>query len=466
MMRNPLKRRQFLAAAAATLVAPHARADLFEDAAGALGNQPEAIKLLAPDGCQTNIGPTIKAWKAMTGIGVEVDIVGVDEINNHMTVDHLAGRANYDVALPATFGLADLALAEVIQPLDGILDQVLPADHQPQSLYSHGDIYGGARYGFQTDGDAYLMFYRRDWLEDPVNQAAYQSRHGEELAMPTSWEQLDRQMSFFNEPSKGQYGGALFRNPGYLVWEFWSRMHAKGVLPFDDNLVPQLASDKAVEALTQMIAVTNCMHPDTRSAGLFENWELYASGTTYANIGWGGSQKYFNRPDSPIRGKLAHGLLPGGDVPNLSYFNWGWSYVVPANASSPQVAALFAAFAVSPDVSTGAVREVGGYFDPFQDSHYEDADIIEAYSPEFLKVHQQAMTNPLPDLYLPGHGSYFDKLGRRLNDAFEGLHEPKAILEDAVRDWELVTLDLDREEQTQRWAELRGTYPSVFTSPG
>ena len=29
--------------------------------------------------------------------------------------------------------------------------------------------------------------------------------------------------------------------------------------------------------------------------GLFENWERFSKGDIYCNIGWGGSQKYFNK---------------------------------------------------------------------------------------------------------------------------------------------------------------------------
>ena len=173
-------------------------------------------------------------------------------------------------------------------------------------------------------------------------------------------------------------------------------------MPFDDDFVPEIAQPGAVEALNEMINITPCMHPETGTAGLFRNWELFESGQTYCNIGWGGSQKYFNRDTSQVKNKLLHGLLPGGVVPSMSYFNWGWSYVVPSQSRFPEAAGLFAAFAASPGISTGAVRESGGYFDPFHASHYEDPQIVGTYSPEFLEVHKNAMKNPLPDLYLPG----------------------------------------------------------------
>ena len=428
----------------------------------AMAEEQNVLKLLIPDGSQDNLAPVIAMWEAQTGIQVAVDIAGVDEINDRMTVDHIAGRANYDLALPATFGIPDLAWSEVIRPLDGLAEETLQT--AGRGIYEQGDFVDGRRYGAQTDGDVYLMFYRRDWLEDADTRARYGDLHGQDLAIPATWAELDRQLRFFHAPEERRHGGLLFRHPGYMQWEFWSRMHANGVLPFDADLRPQLAEPGAIAALEEMIAASEYLHPGARAAALFDNWKLFAEGETYCNIGWGGSQKYFHKGGSAVRGKLAHGLLPGGIRPSVSYFNWGWSYVIPANSARPDLAARFAAFATGPEASTAAVREAGGYFDPFHASHYDDPIIRETYSDDFLAVHRRAFDDPLPDLYLPGHGSYFGKLSQRLNEAYTGEKTPKEALEHAARDWELISLDFGREAQAERWAAARQTYPAAFLS--
>ena len=75
-----------------------------------------------------------------------------------------------------------------------------------------------------------------------------------------------------------------------------------------------------------------------------------------------------------------------------------------------EIAYLFTLYAVSPALSTIAVRDPGGYFDPFRDEHYKDPDIIKLYSKEFLDVHEASMRGSIPDLYLKGQGEYFDVL--------------------------------------------------------
>lgn len=414
------------------------------------------LRVLSPVGSQTNLAPVVDAWHKATGIKVEIQEADVDDITNRITLDYLASRTQYDVALPATFGLADLAWSGVIQPFT----QFEP-EHTPQGLHDGGNIIGGERFGFQTDGDVYLMFFREDWLQNEQSQRAFEERFGEPLGVPKTWEQLDRMMAFFHMPDDGIYGGALFRTPSYLVWEYWSRLHAKGILPFDAELRCQLTTEPAIAALDEMVAASAWLHPDTTSAGLFQNWELYEKGQIFCNIGWGGSQKHFNHQGSKIRGKTLATLLPGGARPSASYFNWGWSYVLPTSSAQPELGYLFSKFATSPEISTLAVQQ-DGYFDPFQIEHYSDAQIADVYSEQFLDVHRTAMQAPIPNLYLPGHGNYFASLAQNLHDANTGRRTSADALRKTETDWDLISQEFGLAQQAARWREVVENYPPAF----
>ena len=67
---------------------------------------------------------------------------------------------------------------------------------------------------------------------------------------------------------------------------------------------------------------------------------------------------------------MAFGPMPGGMVKGqllkTPYFNWGWNYVVSTVSKQPEIAYLFTLYACSPVMSTHAVRDVDGYFDPFR----------------------------------------------------------------------------------------------------
>ncbi len=414
----------------------------------------QPLRGLIPNGSQPSLMVVAAEWTEATGQPVDLTIVSVDDINTRMTMDGLTQNLNFDFALPATYGIPDLITAGVVQPFDPVRDGLGMGAQKGGSLYSIGDFYDGQRYGFQTDGDVYLMFYRADMLDDPALGAEYSDRTGNALTLPGDWEALDQQMEFFHRPSIGRYGGALFRIPGYLGWEFFARLLSAQGKIFTDDLVPLFDNDVAEQALESMRRASDFLHPATATAGLFENWALYRHENIYANIGWGGSQKSFNQPSSAIRGKLRHATLPGLAAQGVAYFNWGWSYVIPVSANQPEMGYLFSRFAVSETMSTKAVRETAGYFDPFQSSHYDDPDIIDAYSKPFLDVHEAALRIGNRNLNIPGHSAYMASLNRNLSRAMDGNITARQALKIIVSEWELTTLEFGRDDQIKRWRDL------------
>ncbi|MEE9320177.1 MAG: extracellular solute-binding protein [Granulosicoccus sp.] len=426
------------------------------------------LRILMPQGSGDNLKPVIDAFQQATGISITMVQTPVDDINTQLTLDSLSEEGDYDIALPATFGLPDLVESNAIIPLTPYAEIYEPAGFRDNILYNIGDSFDGDLYGFQTDGDAYLMFYHRDLLENPEEQARYADEFGESLAVPLTWQQLDQQMAFFNRPESNLFGGLLFRNPGYLAWEWWVRFHAKGYWPLSETLEPQIASDAGVEALEEMIRATEHLSPGVGNLGLFENWERYSRGDIYCNIGWGGSQKFLNSNKSKMQGRMLYGPTPGGYVDGellvTPYFNWGWNYVVTTGSHEPELAYLFALFASSSKQSTSAVRQAGGYFDPIRLEHYNDPEIQRIYSREFLAVHEKSLKSAIPDLYLANQGQYFRTLNQWLDRALSGTVNPETALKRAAQQWRLITERSDTTLQQSRWINLRDKYPSEVSS--
>jgi len=424
----------------------------------------QPLRLLMPNGCGENLRPAVEAFRAATGVAVQITEVAVDDVNARLLLDAMSGQGEHDLALPATFALPDLVSVGAILPLGAFAARHEPTGYRDALLYGIGDRFDGELYGFQTDGDAYLMFYHKDYLDDPDERARYADRHGEALIVPRTWEQLDRQMAFFHRPEQGLAGGLLFRTPGYLAWEWWVRFHAKGVWPLSPSLAPQIAGEAGVTALEQMIRAGESLPSETRTLGLFDNWERYARGDVYCNIGWGGTQKFLNAPGSGMRGRMAHGPTPGGIVDGellrVPYFNWGWNYVVTAASTRAELAYLFALFASTAEISTASVSQAGGYFDPFRSEHYADPAIRELYSEPFLAIHRASLTGAIPDLYLANQGQYFSTLSEGLARALAGKMDPEQALMGVARHWELISAQSDRPLQRKRWAALRMKYPA------
>lgn len=427
-----------------------------------LENKPHTLKCLIPKGCEENLRPVNTILKSHTGIELQLDTVPVDDINTRLMLTNASSSDRYDLALPATFGIPDLASNGFIQPLDNFAKASEPKGFQKDMLYTLGDSFNGKLYGYQTDGDAYLMFFNQTWLESKDFQQRYSDQTGQQLKIPETWEELDTQMRFFHNPKQGRYGGSLFRTPEYLAWEWWVRFHAKGMLPLADDLTPQINNDAGVHALEELISASAYLSPGSHTNGLFDNWREYSQGNSYCNIGWGGTQKYLNSRQSNIRGKLAYSPLPGGIIQGMlvriPYFNWGWNYTVPTAAQQPEAAYLCALLATTPYVSTLAVRE-DGYFDPFRASHYEDTIIQKAYSSNFLSAHFQSMQDSIPDFYLLGQSKYMNALKLYLGRALDKKISPQQALQAVSDTWKGLHQRYGRELQAEHWQRIKLRYP-------
>lgn len=421
------------------------------------------LAILQPVGSLGNVKPVGDRFTKDTGIAVTYIESALDEINTRMMVDALSGQSSFDLALPATFGLPDLVESGALHDLDEFAAKYEPENFQSDALFSIGDYYKDRLYGYQTDGDTYLMFYNRDWLNDPEERKKFADTHGYELAVPQTWAELDAMMAFFQRPDDDKFGGALFRTQDYIAWEWWIRFHAKGFWPFDNELEPQINNAAGVAALEELIEATNYLYPQARSNGLFENWEAFSKGNIFCNIGWGGTQKYLNGPKSDIKGRLAFGPTPGGMVNGqllqTPYFNWGWNYTVSRTSAEPEIAYLFALYACSPAMSTVAVRDAGGYFDPFREEHYDDPQIVETYSQEFLDAHKASMRDSIPDLYLRGQGEYFDALRENIVAAQSGEMTAQKALDTTAKQWRHTSRRMGWDNQKDQWAFLRDRYP-------
>lgn len=420
------------------------------------------LQLLVPEGAAANVTVATEAFQALSGVECLITQVAPDDINVELILKGNRGQGGVDVALAASYGLSDLAVAGAIEPLDDYAQRHEPSGFFDDHLYRKGDFHQGRLFGYQTDGDAYLMFYNKSMLESSVERAAYESFTGKPLQVANTWEDLDSMMAFFHRPEEKRYGGNLFRSSTYLVWEWWARFHAKGYFPVADDMTPNINNAAGVIALEELIAAGGHQSPGAHTDSIFESWKEFSGGEIFCTLGWGGTQKYLSK-DPRMRDKLIHAPLPGpsinGHGSGLGYFNWGWNYTVSAHSEHKQLAYLLALFCVSPIISTRAVREADGYFDPFRRAHYRDDDIERAYGSSFLKAHENSMRNSIPDFYLGGQGRYLDALRQQIMAVSNGEYGAQQGLDNCARQWRQVTRRLGVNSQRTQWLQLKDTYP-------
>ncbi|GJL99199.1 MAG: hypothetical protein DHS20C07_08790 [Methyloligella sp.] len=412
------------------------------------------LKLLYPQGSIGNIKPVATLFTKLTGVKISFIKTTVDDINTKIFIDTAGQKSSFDIALPATFGIPDLAEAGALADQSSYAEKYEKhIDYKP-SLYSLGDRYKRAFYGYQTDGDAYLTFFHKDCMENPDEQKRFADKHGHELTLPQTWKELDQLMEFFHRPDEEKFGGCLFRTPGYMVWEWWIRFHAKNYFPVQDDMTPNINNQAGVEALEDLLRATQFQHPSALTNGIFENWREYAKGHCAVNIGWGGTQKYLNSKTSKMKGRMLF-----APTPQISYFNWGWNYVTSKLSVHKEIAYLFSLYATIAMPSKIAVQNQTGFFDPFREGHYTDPKIEQSYSKEFLVAHKQAMKTAIPDFYLKGQGKYIQTLRENITSAAEKEISPQEALSFTAKQWEMITEEEGREGQIEQWLFLKKQYP-------
>ena len=422
------------------------------------------LVITIPAGSETNVKAIAELFTSLSGVKVRLNIKPVDVIDDYLLLATQGGSYTGDLALPATFALPDLIKTQSILDLTALQRKYSNHKIEQGMLYKKGESHQGKFYGHQTDGDTYLMYFNKRFYQGDLAKG-YEQKYGKAITIPKNWPELDEQIKYFHRPQDDIYGGILFRNSNYVVWEWWLRFHAKGGLPLSNQAKPLINSEAGQEALEDMVKITKFMPKSVFENGLFDNWKAYSNGNIYCNIGWGGTQKYLREHNQ----NLEHGVLitpPLTDnnkkgIKNIGYFNWGWNYTIPISSKEPELAYLFSLLAVGPETSNLAVRQPG-FFDPFRKEHYEDPAIKNIYGEQFLTAHRQAMSNSIPDFYMSNQGEYFDILRASLLNAIHNRRTVKESLDSAAKQWQIINNRIGRGAVTQQWLELLNSYPNMY----
>ncbi|MFO1055423.1 MAG: extracellular solute-binding protein [Dongiaceae bacterium] len=93
------------------------------------------------------------------------------------------------------------------------LDKVMtPATVRGYAEYPPGS---GKYWAVPLEGDANGWAYRKDWFEDPKEQAAFKAKYGYDLAVPKDYKQMRDIAEFFYRPDQKRYGVALYTDNSY-----------------------------------------------------------------------------------------------------------------------------------------------------------------------------------------------------------------------------------------------------------
>ena len=460
------------------------------------------------------------AFEAATGATLNIVEVPIDQLATTIPADFLTEQHTYDLIVTFSYYYGDLVSNGWIQPIDPFLGQEGFAQWDPndmapamQNLYT----WGGQWYGARNDGDAQLLYYRKDILEDPAWQQQYEDEVGSPMPYPIqTWQDLLAITTFFNgkdwnadgDPDDGI--SLHLKVGGQGMFHFMTLAAPFSITPADgddptvvtkhdnvfwfdpdtmDPLINQPGQVMALEFLQQLAATGQ---EAQFGWDLGQAWDNFLTGNAIATFSWGDVGTLAEKPDrSTIIGNLGAAKIPCSSVwydsetqetvtdtenPNCVGNTTGgsWHPVMSAYAHNPELAYfLMSMIATQPinffDVTTGwqgiDPSSLSSLFPPMGTASVDDyvamgynADDVQQY---ITAYGSNLFDPPIFETYLriPGTPAYINSLDIHLSEAMTGQHTSQEALDLVASEWNQTTDDYGRDDLKAIYQESIGYTP-------
>jgi len=338
---------------AAPVTAPAAPAG--EEAAAPAGEMPYAGTTLRMVGAnhpwQVAITPLLADFEAETGIKVEFESYGEDQLNQKLTTEFTAGSSDIDV-----FMQRPLQEARVMQ-MNGWYEDLTACVSDPD--YDFEDFAAGAIGTETVNGvltgipivtEQEVLYYRKDLLEEAG------------LAVPTTLDELKAAAEALTDRDNEMYGFVARGQRSPLVTQFSSFLYSNGGDWFDEN---RQATINAPEALAAIELYSTLLREYGPPGVLNMSWPqavaVFAQGN--AALYTDASSIYANLLDpelSMVADKTGVAVFPAGPAGSIMYNVTSWGLSMSSGSDNKEAACEFIKWATSKEIvlktqSEGAV---------------------------------------------------------------------------------------------------------------
>lgn len=153
------------------------------------------------------------------------------------------------------------------------------------------------KWGFPQQGDTIALFVRKDMLEDPAEQQAFQQQYGR--ALPQTFEDFEGMTmsefediaAFFTRPDDGLYGTAMqySREYDFISCYLYPFMFSRGGDIWDPEtgqVTGILDTEVNAEGMEQMKHWLRYMPPGAVNYGIAEEIDVFTQGTVFSCFQW------------------------------------------------------------------------------------------------------------------------------------------------------------------------------------
>ncbi len=453
-------------------------------------------------------------WEELTGGKLDLGLVPISELYPQLMLDLQRSTHFYDAAVVAAYFYGDLVAGKYIAPVDAMLNSgKYPRwsyDSMPPALRQ---LYGwsGVDYGVLNDADGQILYYRRDVLNDPANQAAFKAAVGYDMPVPPrTWQQVLDISRFFDgknwdaHDDRPDRGMVLHLKPGEQgFYHFQSLSASFAITPgpevsqyhnvywFDPtDMRPLINSPGHVAALELLQELNKTGPAEQMGWRLPQAWDYFLRGKAVFVFSWGDVGALCqDETRSLVKGNCASAMLPGSArYWDLEQKTWiepkepnsvgnttggSWHGVVLASSKQQEAAYSFLALMAIKPFSLWAVRHGWTGINPgfrYQMLQPEgDARLVDYARAgwntddvkDYLAAYQATFNAPtmLPYLRIRGTPEYWSVLDTELARALGGRKSAQAALDDVAAAWDRITDRLGRGDQLDAYRQAIGYSP-------
>ena len=298
--------------------------------------------------------------------------------------------------------------------------------------------YGDHIYGYPLTGLTTFLCYRKDLLDDPVNQRNFQARFHRALSVPKTWQEYNEVAEFFTRPGDHLYGTYIQGKQALALWYEWLNLaYSFGGNILDSNKGWEYGDivvncPQNVAATAEYLKLLHFSPPETLSFGWNEAQSALQQGKVFMGLLWVDQASFLEDPKvSQVAGKIGYALVPSASGHPFSQLE-GLTYLIPAESKHPREAYRFLEFAMSTPAQVELTLKGGT---SLRRSTYGDSNVKQIpYVSTFLAAVDVAKGKPT----IPESPRMTEAMVLRLSQIVSGKKNPKAGLDQLAVDLQTI----------------------------
>ena len=358
----------------AVLIAVAATGNAFGQSSAA-----KVVRVLAVSGPETDALIKYAAdFEKQTGITASIEQVARPLWGERKVRELMEDSGLYDVVM---VGGGDDLLWVKLKAHIRTLDDYLDKSDVDQLLLSDNFKKDGRLFGVPQYYNFPMLYYRKDLLENPKEQAAFKAKYGRALTPPRTFDELEQVAQFFNHPPKmsGFFLGGVDWSV-YLDYTYFM-FGNKANLGDPETGALTLNSPEAKRSMTALTRMVRFNPKGWETENFFDGDQLFLQGKVFMYQNWFYITKTLMEK---MPGKV--GMVPTvGDKQPGEHLG-AFVAVIPTAAANPDNAGKFISWMLSAQYQKEQAIDTGDF--PVRQDVMKDPDVQKAipYLPEYQKA--------------------------------------------------------------------------------